>query len=139
MHWKIKATLQKILSFSNLGDVLNHIPSTLNSNYHKNVFKYQFFECVRKFDQISLNLKAKPRTALEIGTGYSIIAPIILFLLGFDKILTIDITNDISFRTFKKQFKEITTNEYISFLEVNSIHDQKPSMKKSISYWQVIL
>ncbi|WP_109435895.1 class I SAM-dependent methyltransferase [Aquimarina sp. AU119] len=104
MDWRIKASLQKILSISRIGDKLNHIPATLHKNYHHNVVKYQFHECIRKFSytQIDTNQKCK---ALEIGTGYSMISPVILYLLGFDKIITVDIDGDVSFKTFEKQVK----------------------------------
>ena len=43
--------------------------------------------------------------ALKKGTRYSIISPILLSLLGFHKVITVDITEDIIFLTFKKQIK----------------------------------
>ncbi len=78
MNWKIKASLQKVLSITKLGDKLNHIPATKQKNYHANVFRYQFHECLRKFDLAKFDLN-KDLVALEIGTGYSMIAQL-LFL-----------------------------------------------------------
>lgn len=106
MHWKIKASLQKILHFTNIGDRLNHIPATLVKDYHKNVCLYQFYECIRKFEasQIQLNT-TQSKAALEIGTGYSLISPVVLYLLGFDTIVTVDISKDASIKTFQKQVR----------------------------------
>ena len=112
MNWKIKAILQKILSKSKLGDHLNHIPVTLNKNYHKNVVIYQTYECLRKFNLSSTNLSAK-KIALEIGTGYSLIASTVLSLLGFHEVITVDITYDIKFKTFKKQIHYLKSPELI--------------------------
>ncbi len=109
MHWKIKASLQKVLHFTKIGDRLNHIPATLVKDYHKNVCLYQFYECIRKFEasQIQWNSNSK-KSALEIGTGYSLIAPVVLFLLGFDKIVTVDISKDVSIKTFQKQVQYLS-------------------------------
>ncbi len=103
MHWRFKALLQKTLATSRLGDAINHIPATLHKDYHKNVCIYQFYEGVRKYEE-ALQYVDKPiKTALEIGTGYSIMAPVVLSLIGIEKIVTVDITRDVSFKYFKKQ------------------------------------
>ncbi|WAC03768.1 hypothetical protein N7U66_10310 [Lacinutrix neustonica] len=102
MNWKVKAFLQKILSTTPLGDYLNHLPATLNRNHHYHVTLYQTHECVRKFSYCNIDLSSH-KTALEIGTGYSLVSSIILSLLGFQKIVTVDITKDIKFSTYKKQ------------------------------------
>lgn len=130
MHWKIKASLQRVLALTHFGDTLNHIPATRNKEYHANVFRYQFSECLRKFNHTSIQLKKKRRTALEIGTGYSIVAPIILHLLGFDNIITVDITEDISIKTFKKQFKEIDKQEFLDLVNKNSIYNSEQIQQK---------
>lgn len=104
MHWKIKASLQKILHFTRIGDQLNHIPATLQKDYHKNVCIYQAHECLRKFEETSIVFTTeKETTALEIGTGYSLISPVLLYLLGFDRIVTVDISKDVAIKTFQKQ------------------------------------
>ncbi|MGH1383674.1 methyltransferase domain-containing protein [Kordia sp.] len=114
MHWKIKASLQKVLHFTKIGDQLNHIPATLKKNYHKNVCLYQFYECIRKFEAstIELNTTTK-KSALEIGTGYSLIAPVVLYLLGFDAIVTVDISKDVSIKTFQKQIQYLNNDELL--------------------------
>lgn len=40
MNWKIKALLQKLLSFTKIGDTLNHVPATLNKKHHLNVLDF---------------------------------------------------------------------------------------------------
>ena len=104
MDWRIKAFIQKKLSASRLGDKMNHGLITLNKNYNKNIVIYQSHEALRKFAHTKLNFE-KPLTALEIGTGYSLISAITLALLGFDKVITADVTPDITFSSFKKQRK----------------------------------
>ncbi|WP_046756207.1 methyltransferase domain-containing protein [Kordia jejudonensis] len=114
MHWKIKASLQKILHFTKIGDKLNHIPATLKKNYHKNVMIYQTHECLRKFDETTLTFtEDSKKTALEIGTGYSLISPVVLYLLGFDKIITVDISNDSSIKTFQKQIQHLENEGFL--------------------------
>lgn len=117
MHWKIKASLQKVLHFTNIGDKLNHIPATLVKDYHKNVCLYQFYECMRKFEasQITLN-ETTEKFALEIGTGYSLISPVVLYLLGFDRVVTVDISKDVSLKTFKKQLHYLNNEKLLQII-----------------------
>ncbi|EDP97529.1 methyltransferase domain-containing protein [Kordia algicida OT-1] len=121
MNWKIKASLQKLLHFTKIGDRLNHIPATLKKDYHKNVCLYQFYECIRKFEASNIIVKSEPKkTALEIGTGYSLIAPVILSLLGFDKVVTVDISKDVSIKTFQKQIQYLNNHEVLQKITENS-------------------
>lgn len=114
MHWKLKASLQKVLHFTKIGDKLNHIPATLQKDYHKNVMIYQAHECLRKFDETTIVFNSdKKMTALEIGTGYSLVSPIVLYLLGFDKIVTVDISKDVSIKTFQKQIQHIEKEGFL--------------------------
>ncbi|WP_299432229.1 class I SAM-dependent methyltransferase [uncultured Aquimarina sp.] len=129
MDWRIKASIQKILSSSRIGDKLNHIPAILQKNYHENVVKYQFHECIRKFDYTQLDLNQKC-TALEIGTGYSVISPVILYLLGFDKIVTVDIDQDIKFESFQKQIDYLNSKEYIQEISNKGVFSPETIKKK---------
>ncbi|NHN27028.1 hypothetical protein FIA58_015195 [Flavobacterium jejuense] len=129
MNWKIKATLQKILSLSLLGDKLNHIPVTLSQEYHKNVFSYQSHECIRKFDYCKSDFLKKDRVALEIGTGYSAISVVVLRLLGFKKIVTVDVTSDLIFSSFKKQSKYLNEDVFLNEIVSKSIYSKNEILK----------
>jgi hypothetical protein len=129
MNWKIKAVLQKILSLSSLGDKLNHIPVTLTQEYHKNVFIYQSHECIRKFDYCKFNFLKKNRVALEIGTGYSAISVVVLCLLGFKKIITVDVTSDLIFSSFKKQSKYLREDVFLNEIIPKSIYSKIEILK----------
>ena len=120
MHWKIKASLQKVLHFTKIGDQLNHIPATLKKSYHKNVCLYQFYECIRKFETSTIELnEVTKKSALEIGTGYSLIAPVVLYLLGFEAIVTVDISKDVSIKTFQKQIQYLNNDELLQTIVKN--------------------
>jgi hypothetical protein len=129
MHWKVKALLQKILATTRLGDQLNHIPATINKNYHYNVVHYQTYECVRKFAHTAVDL-SKEKIALEIGTGYSLIASVVLSLLGFHKVITVDITKDVRFKTFKKQAAYFTHSDVLPLIQEHSIFSEKELLQK---------
>ena len=125
MHWKIKASIQKILSLTHVGDVLNHIPVTMSSKYHENVCLYQFYECIRKFKLSEVKFSyGKPLSALEIGTGYSIIASVVLSLLGFKKIVSVDISNDLNLKSFLKEINFLELHEVWEILLNLSIYDR---------------
>ncbi len=129
MNWKIKALLQKILSTTKLGDNLNHIPATLNKKYHYNVALYQTYECVRKFSYCNIDLSTN-KTALEIGTGYSLISAAVLSLLGFQKIITVDITEDIQFSTCKKQISYLEEPDILKIIYPKSIFNEQEIKSK---------
>jgi hypothetical protein len=133
MNWKIKASLQIFLSKSKIGDKLNHIPATFQKNYHNYVFWYQASECIRKFKEGKIILNKEINSnALEIGTGYSLISPIVLFLLGFKSIVTVDITKDISFKTFKKQSKFLDSEQFLETIAAQSIFNREEIENKII-------
>lgn len=129
MNWKVQALLQKNLSATNLGDRLNRIPTTLNKRYHYNVVLYQTLECIRKFSHCNLKL-SEYKTALEIGTGYSLISSIVLSLLGFEKVITVDITKDIQFSTFKKQARYLDRPEILKLIYSKSVFTPKEVLEK---------
>lgn len=129
MNWKIKASLQKVLALTSVGDKLNHISVTLNKKYHYNVALYQTCECIRKFNYSKIDFSDK-KTALEIGTGYSLISSIVLSLIGFEKIITVDITKDVNFSTFKKQIKHIESVEILEKIVSKSIFTEKEILQK---------
>ncbi|WP_298156559.1 hypothetical protein [Flavobacterium sp.] len=123
MDWRIKAALQKVLATTQLGDKLNHLPVTFNAKYHENVFLYQSHECLRKFDYCNIDLR-KDATALEIGTGYSLVSAVVLSLLGFKKVVTVDLTPDLRFSTFKKQIKYIDSQNFLKAIASKSIYTE---------------
>ncbi len=129
MNWKIKAAIQKVLSLTRIGDQLNHVAAKINKDYHSNVFKYQTYESLRKFKDCNIDLQ-QGATALEIGTGYSILSAITLSLLGFKKVVTVDITNDLKFSTFKKQIPFLQTSSFLEEVTLKSIHSKNDILNK---------
>ncbi len=123
MNWKIKATLQKILSLTRTGDQLNHVAATLNKDYHSNVFQYQTHESLRKINDCNININEEA-TALEIGTGYSIFSAITLSLLGFNKVVTVDVTNDLKVSSFKKQIQYLNSTSFLEKIISRSIYSE---------------
>ncbi|HMC02089.1 MAG TPA: hypothetical protein VKN14_13715 [Flavobacteriaceae bacterium] len=119
MDWRIKALLQKVLSYTRIGDRLNHLPATLSKKHNENVVNYQLHECLRKFSLVELNL-SKNCNALEIGTGYSLISPIVLHLLGFNSIVTVDISKDVRFKVLKKQLNYLKREEFLDKISLVS-------------------
>lgn len=132
MDWHIKALIQKALSLTNIGDKLNHHLITFNKNYHRNVVTYQTHECLRKFRYCNLDLR-QGQTALEIGTGYSIVSAVVLALIGFEKVITVDVTPDISFKTFKKQLPYLNGKKFLEDVSLNSIYSRE-EIKRRIDF-----
>jgi len=113
-----------VLSISKIGNYINHLAVKLNKNYHKHTAYYQTFECIRKFKHHSNTINSKTSTALEIGTGYSLISAIVLHLIGFKQVVTVDITKDVTLKSLKKQLQFLQHNELLTAISHVSIYDQ---------------
>jgi hypothetical protein len=125
MYWKIKAILQKILSSSTLGDKINHLYGSIQKDYYAKGVEYGFNELFNKLDLLDSSEKEfrwLGKNALEIGTGYFLVQPIILKLLGWNQIITVDITRDISFNSVKKQLRILLQERYLSKIRIHSDH-----------------
>ncbi|MFZ5516796.1 MAG: hypothetical protein ACOY90_09175 [Candidatus Zhuqueibacterota bacterium] len=123
MNWKIKACLQKLLSKSRIGDRVNHLNALMSKDYDFNFVDYHFKEVFRKIDLMNQHNGStkKDKIALELGTGYFLIEPIILSLLGFKKIVTVDITPDLKFKAVKRQIKYLGNDKYLNKIKKNSV------------------
>ncbi len=124
--WKQKAIVQKIISYLPLSHKINYF-------FQKYVTKGVYLSDAYFFDRLGhasdhINSYQKyagntiPKTTLEIGTGWYPIVPISFFLIGADKIYSVDI----SFLTSKERLK----NTLEKFVE----SDQKQQLKKYVSY-----
>lgn len=121
MNWKIKAFIQGLLSTSRIGDRINHLYGSLQKTYYPKGVDYNFQELFTKLRLIesfnnnntSTDRNFLNKNALEIGTGYFLVQPIVLKLLGWNKIVTIDITHDIFLRAVQRQLKLLLQDKYL--------------------------
>ncbi|MEX0968297.1 MAG: class I SAM-dependent methyltransferase [Bacteroidia bacterium] len=143
MDWRVKALLQKWISYANLGDKLNHLPARFKRNYYSNGATYHLHEALRMLDNCSFD-SYTGKTALEIGTGYFLYQPLILHLLGFAHITTVDITKDITFRSVKKQLKCLDSKAYLKLiaskgnLSLDQIQSKLYKLKNATSLHEVL-
>jgi len=123
LNWKIKAFIQNILSKSRVGDRINHLYGSMQKNYYTRGVDYGFKEIFLKLNLIDFNGKSSifPRdAALELGTGYFLVQPIILSLLGWKKIFTVDITHDIFYKALKQQITLLCQEGYLDKIKKHS-------------------
>ena len=117
MNWIIKAALQKILAANRVGDRINHFYGSFQRNYYPDSVEYGFkellmnLELVESFGHPFKNLMEKE--VLEIGTGYSLVQSVILKLIGWHGIMTVDITRDIFFKAVEKQLKYLLQDKIL--------------------------
>jgi hypothetical protein len=113
--WKQKAIVQKIISYLPLSHKINYIFQkyvTKGVNLSDEYFYDRLGharEHIKGFQKYSN--KTTPQSSLEIGTGWYPIVPICFFLIGTDKIYSVDI----SFLTSKERLQ--TT--LLKFIESN--------------------
>lgn len=100
MDWRVKASIQKALSISRVGDKLNHLGTRLmNPSYLEEKIRYHISEAMIHIDMLSANgyRISRDDVFLELGTGYAIVESLTMTLLGIKKIITVDISEDIKF------------------------------------------
>lgn len=122
MNWKLKAILQKILSQSRVGDKINHWNAASGKDYYPNGVTYHFHEFFQKFDLVKNFTKEsfQNRNALEIGTGYFMVEPLLLSLLGFRQIFTVDISKDVTLKTVRRTLNYLFTEKYLGVIKKHS-------------------
>jgi hypothetical protein len=122
MNWKLKAILQKILSQSRVGDKINHWNAASGKDYYPNGITYHFSEFFQKFRLVNNFTKESfpNRNALEIGTGYFMVEPLLLSLLGFKQVFTVDISKDVTLKTVRRTLDYLFTEKYLEEIKKHS-------------------
>lgn len=100
MDWRVKASIQKVLSMSRIGDKLNHLGSRLmNPNYMAQKIGYHISEGLthyKRLKQCGYEISGND-VLLELGTGYAILESLTMILLGAKRVITVDITQDVKY------------------------------------------
>lgn len=112
-----------MLAANRIGDRINHLHGSLKKNYYSNGVEYGFNELFLKLNLIELaedDAGINRKNALEIGTGYFLIQPIILKLLGWNRIITLDITRDLFYSAVRKQISLLLQEKYLSKIRKSS-------------------
>jgi|GEM_PF-4196348 len=141
MDWRVKASIQKLLSTFRVGDKLNHVGSRLmNPGYMQHKIGYHVNEALIHLNHLEKNGYRLDREDVffELGTGYAIVESLTFILLGAKKVITVDITEDVKFKESLK-YLDLFTEEHIqniaarSLLEDTEIRDKINSLKTSSS------
>lgn len=116
MNWKIKAYIQKIVAFlpENYSNILYYkIQKILGSfkNYNSEKRINAGFEIIKILETHKTSLTNK--VVFEIGTGRVPVIPIVLWLSGVKKIITIDLNNYLKLELLRTAIKQIINNAEI--------------------------
>lgn len=132
MDWRIKASLQKLLSTVTIGDKLNHIGSRLmNPNYMAEKIDYHISEALTHLNRLKKcgYVMSKLDVFLELGTGYAIVESLTMTLLGAQKVVTVDITKDVKFNESLK-YVNMFSDGHIDRIAENSIYTRNEICEK---------
>lgn len=132
MDWRVKASIQKVLSTTTLGDKLNHLGTRLmNPSYLEQKIDYHINEAVTHIKMLSANgyRIAATDVFLELGTGYAIVEPLTMILLGAGKVITVDISEDIKFKE-SIRYVRMFSDENINRIAKYSIHSEREIREK---------
>ena len=132
MDWRVKASIQKILSTTKLGDKLNHMGTrVMNPSYLEEKIRYHISEAMTHLNMLSNNgYRISPDDVfLELGTGYAVVESLTMILLGVKKVITVDISKDIKFRESLK-FVNMFSDENIDRIAEKSIYTKLEILDK---------
>jgi len=132
MDWRIKASLQKLLSAIKAGDKLNHLGSRLmNPNYMDQKIGYHISEALIHLEMLKKcgYVMSKGDIFLELGTGYAIVESLTMILLGARKVITVDVTEDVKFGESLK-YVDMFTDEHIQRIAEQSVYSMDEIRQK---------
>ena len=132
MDWRIKASIQKILSATYIGDKINHFGSRLmNPNYMDQKIDYHISEALIHIDKLNRcgYTISEDDVFLELGTGYAIVESLTMILLGAQKVITVDITEDVKFSESLK-YINMFSSKHIAMIADKSCYTEKQIREK---------
>lgn len=132
MDWRVKASIQKVLSMFSAGDKLNHIGSMLmNPNYMEEKIGYHIDEGLIHFNRLTQcgYRIGESDTLLELGTGYAIVESLTMILLGAKKVITVDITKDVKFKE-SMAYLDMFTDDHVKTIASNSRYNESQIWEK---------
>lgn len=128
MDWRVKASIQKVLSMTTIGDKLNHIGSRLmNSKYMQQKIGYHINEGLihlRRLKQCGYEI-GENDVFLELGTGYAIVESLTMILLGVKKVITVDVTKDVKFGESMKYLDMFTSDHVKSIASYSRYNEEQ--------------
>ena len=90
MNWKTKILIQKALSLLPVGESLNHRLQWLNGGYTNSALHQRILDRLPVLQRIAQCVPIKNSIVVEVGTGWELLDPLLLFVLGARQIHTYD-------------------------------------------------
>jgi hypothetical protein len=88
--WKLKVLIQFILSKLPMGETVNYWLQTVNKSHSEEKIKGKIITIVRDLKKIDEYLPLEGAIAVEIGTGWEAVGPILLYMMGVKQCFTYD-------------------------------------------------
>lgn len=90
MHWQAKVAIQFTLSHLPGGEVLNHRLQWWNGNYSPEALRKKLLERIPSYQRIQRHVPLKGAKVVEVGTGWELLDPLLMFVFGAGRIHTYD-------------------------------------------------
>jgi hypothetical protein len=90
MNWKSKVAVQFVLSKLPGGERLNHGLQWMNGNYTPMKLRERLLARLPIYERITRHVGLKDATVVEIGTGWELLDPLLMFAFGSERIYTYD-------------------------------------------------
>lgn len=98
MHWKLKVATQFLLAKIPGGETVNHRLQWLNGNYSNEALRNRIHERLPLYRQIEEHVSLRGARVVEVGTGWELLDPLIMFAFGTAEIHTYDHLPHLRFR-----------------------------------------
>jgi len=90
MNWKTKVAVQFILSKFQHGESLNHRLQLMGGRYTPQILQDKILWRLPVYDQIKLHVSLKDASVVEVGTGWELLDPLLMFIFRSREIYTYD-------------------------------------------------
>ena len=90
MNWKTKVAIQFALAHLPYGESVNHRLQLVLGRYTPETLRNRILEQIQLFERLLKHTALKDATVVEVGTGWDLLNPLLMFVLGAREIYTYD-------------------------------------------------
>jgi hypothetical protein len=107
MHWKAKIAAQFVLAHLPFGERLNNRLQVMNGRFGPERIRKVFVDRVAIFERLANHIPLKDAVIVEVGTGWELLDPMLMFIFGAKAIYTYDHVRHLRFPLAKKNIAQM--------------------------------
>ena len=109
IHWKTKVAIQVLLSHIPGGEAINHRLRLLNGRHTVDELRENITGRLIMFSRLQKQISLRGATVVEIGSGWELLDPLLMFVFGAARIYTYDRIRHARFAVVRRVVRELQT------------------------------